>query len=81
MCAFVFIVFCIFAVAASFRFLLICVVLPWQVAKVLKADDVEDDLVPAMEAFLRDMEDVSLFLDAILVVTCDTEISNAYLSC
>ena len=30
-----------------------------QVAKVLNPDDVESDLVPAMEAFLRDMEDVS----------------------
>lgn len=29
-----------------------------QVAKVLKPDDVESDLVPAMLAFLRDMEDV-----------------------
>ncbi|CAM9430042.1 unnamed protein product [Scytosiphon promiscuus] len=31
-----------------------------EIAKVLKADDVERDLVPAMEAFLRDMEDVRL---------------------
>ncbi|CAM9673604.1 unnamed protein product [Ectocarpus sp. 12 AP-2014] len=31
-----------------------------EIAKVLKADDVEGDLVPAMEAFLRDMEDVRL---------------------
>ena len=29
-----------------------------QIAKVLKADDVERDLIPAMDAFLRDMEDV-----------------------
>eukprot|EP00903_Cladosiphon_okamuranus_P014228 g13217.t1 len=31
-----------------------------EIAKVLKADDVERDLVPAMESFLRDMEDVRL---------------------
>lgn len=31
-----------------------------EIAKILHADDVEADLVPAMEAFLRDMEDVSV---------------------
>ncbi|CAM9737733.1 unnamed protein product, partial [Pylaiella littoralis] len=31
-----------------------------EIAKVLKPDDVENDLVPAMEVFLRDMEDVRL---------------------
>lgn len=33
--------------------------LMFQVAKVLNTEDVETDLVPAMEVFLRDMEDVS----------------------
>ena len=36
-----------------------------KVAKVLKPSDVEQDLVPAMEAFLRDMEEVRVCMSAL----------------